>query len=108
MGSDSQEWCRCISAAGRITKTGGFYRYQWHNSDTNGVIWQHSDVNLTLYYNKEKEIGCGLLEYPAESINMDGFLFTECIKVDCSKTNPNEAYDYYSDGEEVYCYPMEN
>lgn len=84
-----------------------FYRYQWHNSDTNGVIWQHSDVNLTLYYNKEKEIGCGLLEYPAESINMDGFLFTECIKVDCSKTNPNEAYDYYSDGEEVYCYPME-
>ena len=58
-------------------------------------------------YNKEKEIGCGLLEYPAESINMDGFLFTECIKVDCSKTNPNEAYDYYSDGEEVYCYPME-
>lgn len=93
-----------------LTKQDLFYEYQWHNeSSFDTVIWAHDDVCLTLYYDKEKEVGCGYLEYPEESLtDMRGFMFKGCEKVDCREIDPYAVYaSYYNEQEDIYNRPLE-
>ncbi|MDE7476502.1 MAG: hypothetical protein K2M91_00890, partial [Lachnospiraceae bacterium] len=79
-----------------LTRNDIFYQYQWHNEDSDGVLWTHSDSCLTLYCDKERGVGCGYLEYPKEySPFMRGFIFKGDVKVDCSKTDPYAVYAEY-------------
>lgn len=73
-----------------------FHEYRWHNESSDTVIWSHSDVVLTLYFDPERELGCGYLDYPGETLtDMDGFMFKGCIEIDCKETNPYGVFALY-------------
>lgn len=73
------------------------HEYQWHNeSSADTIIWSHSDVALTLYYDPERELGCGYLDYPGETlIDMSGFMFKGCVEIDCRENDPYGVFARY-------------
>lgn len=77
-----------------LSRQDKFHEYRWHN-DT-GEAWSHSDVVLTLYFDPERELGCGYLDYPGETLtDMDGFMFKGCIEIDCKETDPYGVFALY-------------
>ena len=72
-----------------LSRRDKFHEYQWHYESSHTIAWSHSDVVLTLYFDPERELGCGYLDYPGETLtDMDGFMFKECIEIDCKETDP--------------------
>ena len=73
------------------------HEYQWHNeSSADTIIWSHSDVALTLYYDSERELGCGYLDYPGETLtDMSGFMFKGCVEIDCRENDPYGVFARY-------------
>lgn len=93
-----------------LTKQDLFCEYQWHNeSSIDTVIWSHDDICLTLYYDKEKEVGCGYFEYPGESFSdMEGFMFKGCEKLECKEADTYAVYADYHDGKtNIYRIPLD-
>lgn len=80
-----------------LSRQDKFYEYQWHNeSSADTGIWSHSDVVLTLYFDPERELGCGYWDYPGETfIDMDGFMFKGCIEIDCKVNDPYGVFAMY-------------
>lgn len=80
-----------------LSRQDKFHEYRWHNeSSFDTVIWSHSDVVLTLYFDPERDLGCGYLDYPGETLtDMDGFMFKGCIEIDCKETDPYGVYALY-------------
>lgn len=73
------------------------HEYQWHNeSSADTIIWSHSDVALTLYYDPERELGCGYLDHPGEMFtDMSGFMFKGCVEIDCRENDPYGVFALY-------------
>ncbi|MDE6641030.1 MAG: hypothetical protein K2K63_10920 [Acetatifactor sp.] len=79
-----------------LSRQDKFHEYRWHNESSDTIIWSHSDVVLTLYFDPERELGCGYLDYPGETLtDMDGFMFKGCIEIDCKETDPYGVYALY-------------
>lgn len=74
-----------------------FYEYQWRNESSSENVWSHSDIILTLYYDPERELGCGYFDYPGESLeDMSGFMFKGCVEIDCREKDPYGVYAEYN------------
>lgn len=88
-----------------LSRQDKFYEYQWHNESSADTVWSHSDVVLTLYFDPERELGCGYWNYPGETlIDMDGFMFNGCMEIDCKENDPYEVFAMYEGDsmDEVY------
>lgn len=74
-----------------------FYKYQWHNeSSIDTGIWSHSDISLTLYFDPERELGCGYMDYFGEPFeDMSGFMFRGCMEIDCKGNDPYGVFVFY-------------
>lgn len=79
-----------------LSRQDKFHEYRWHNESSHTIAWSHSDVVLTLYFDPERELGCGYLDYPEETFtDMDGFMFKGCIEIDCKETDPYGVFALY-------------
>lgn len=79
-----------------LSRQDKFYEYQWHNESSADTVWSHSDVVLTLYFDPERELGCGYWDYPGETlIDMDGFMFKGCMEIDCKENDPYGVFAMY-------------
>lgn len=88
-----------------LSRQDKFHEYRWHNESSHTIAWSHSDVVLTLYFDPERELGCGYLDYPGETLtDMDGFMFKGCIEIDCKETDPYGVFaEYEGDSiDEIY------
>lgn len=72
------------------------HEYRWHNESTDHNAWSHSDEVLTLYYDPDRELGCGYVDYPGEAFeDMSGFMFKGCMEIDCDEYDPYGVFARY-------------
>lgn len=99
------------------------YEFRQYN-DGEFLTETYRESVLTLYYNPERELGCGYECYPEMTImdrarpDMAGFQFKGCIKIDCREYDPYEVFaDYHDTGDlqdtdtpeeiKIHCIPLE-
>lgn len=92
--------------------------YEYRRNDDGAFVKEaYTETEVTLYYDPEKELGCGYRDYPKASLrDMSGFQFKGCVEIDCREYDPYEVYAEYHTGHEqrycldeidVYCQPLE-
>ncbi|MCM1186630.1 MAG: hypothetical protein NC251_08895 [Lachnoclostridium sp.] len=95
-----------------LTKEDILHEYQWQNESGDGIVWSHEAVCLTVYYDKEKETGCGYFAYPKEDFtDMSGFMFRGCEKIKLSETEDPYGVlaPYYTEGKPYISFiPLED
>lgn len=80
-----------------LSRQDKMYEYQWHRgSSDDTIIWSQSDSVLTLYYDPDRELGCGYWDNPGKSFeDMGGFMFKGCIEINCKENDPYGVFALY-------------
>lgn len=79
-----------------LSREDKLHAYQWHNESSAHTAWSHSDEVLTLYYDPERELGCGYRDYPGEAFeDMSGFVFKGCMEINCAQYDPYGVFARY-------------